>query len=45
MAREEWRHESVVSPVVDGCLSGFGADGYTLAVHGLLALIDRRGEG
>lgn len=44
LARESWRHESVVSSVVDGCMSGFGAAGYTLAVHGLIALIERRGD-
>lgn len=45
LSRETWRHESVLSPVVDALLSGFGAAGYALAIHGLLSLIERRGDG
>ena len=40
MRREPWRHTSVVTPVADGLLCGFGGDGYrlaALAVRGLLA--------
>lgn len=39
MRREPWRHTSVVTPVADGLICGFGGDGYrlaALAVHGLL---------
>lgn len=43
LARESWRHESVLSDVVDACMSGFGAVGYSLAVHGLIDLVERRG--
>jgi len=36
-AREEFRHKSLISPVVKGTILGFGPKSYTL---GLLALID-----
>lgn len=36
-SREEFRHKSLISPVVKGTILGFGAKSYTL---GLLALID-----
>jgi 3-dehydroquinate dehydratase-2 len=32
-AREPWRHTSVVAPVADGSLMGFGGHGYELAVE------------
>lgn len=34
-SREEFRRESVISPVVDGVISGFGTDGYLLAMKWL----------
>ncbi|MFC6464693.1 type II 3-dehydroquinate dehydratase [Marinilactibacillus sp. GCM10026970] len=34
-ARESFRKESVVAPACIGQISGFGAAGYTLAVHAL----------
>lgn len=34
-AREAWRHESVISPVATGIVSGFGGDGYHLAIEAL----------
>ena len=34
-AREDFRHVSVLSSVVDGTISGFGGYGYVLAVHAL----------
>jgi 3-dehydroquinate dehydratase-2 len=37
-AREEFRHVSVVSGVVDGSISGFGGLSYVLAIHALVAL-------
>jgi len=39
-AREPFRHVSVIAPVSDGCIAGFGGMGYRLAVeavHQLLA--------
>jgi 3-dehydroquinate dehydratase-2 len=32
-SREEFRHTSLISPVVAGCIFGFGMDGYRLALH------------
>jgi 3-dehydroquinate dehydratase-2 len=37
-AREDFRHVSVLAPVVDGSISGFGGMGYALAVQALLRL-------
>jgi len=37
-AREDFRHVSVLSSVVDGTISGFGGMGYALAVQALLRL-------
>lgn len=36
-ARENFRHTSVVAPVATGTISGFGGDGYRLAVAALFA--------
>ncbi len=36
-AREEFRHHSVVAPVVLGQIVGLGPDGYRLALHHLIA--------
>lgn len=41
-AREPWRHTSVVAPVADGTIAGFGALGYELAVGAVASLVDRR---
>ncbi len=41
-AREAWRHESVLSPVVSGLIAGLGADGYELAAQALLRLHARQ---
>ena len=38
-AREPWRHTSVVTPVADGCISGFGGLGYELAVQAVARLL------
>jgi 3-dehydroquinate dehydratase-2 len=38
-AREEFRHVSVLSPVVNGTISGFGGLGYVLAVHAVATLL------
>lgn len=40
-AREPWRVTSVVAPVADGSVSGFGALGYELAVRATAALLSR----
>lgn len=37
--REAWRHHSVVSPVADGVIAGFGGDGYRLAAEALKGLL------
>lgn len=37
-AREDFRHISVLSTVVNGTISGFGGHGYLLALHSLLTL-------
>ena len=37
-AREEFRHISVLSPVANGTISGFGGVGYALAVQALVQL-------
>lgn len=40
-AREEWRHQSVITPVATGVISGFGGRGYELAVEAVAGLVDR----
>ena len=39
--REPWRHESVVAPVSDGSIVGFGGLGYVLAVQAVARLLAR----
>lgn len=41
-AREPWRRRSVVTPVADGCISGFAGFGYELAVRAALLLVENR---
>ncbi|MCK8826643.1 type II 3-dehydroquinate dehydratase [Natroniella acetigena] len=38
--REEFRHKSVISPVVTGQIAGFGVASYILALQQVLRLID-----
>jgi 3-dehydroquinate dehydratase II len=38
-AREPWRHTSVVTPVADGCISGFGGLGYDLAIEAVARML------
>jgi 3-dehydroquinate dehydratase II len=42
-AREEFRRTSVIAPVCDGSIAGFGLTGYELAVRAALALLSERG--
>jgi 3-dehydroquinate dehydratase-2 len=39
MRREPWRHTSVVTPVADGLICGFGGDGYRLAALAVRELL------
>jgi 3-dehydroquinate dehydratase-2 len=41
-ARESFRHESLLSPVVEGCIFGFGLNGYALAVDFCLNYLNKR---
>jgi 3-dehydroquinate dehydratase-2 len=41
-AREPWRHRSVLSPVVDGTIAGFGGLGYALAIEAVASLLAAR---
>ncbi|MHB1854573.1 MAG: type II 3-dehydroquinate dehydratase [Acidimicrobiales bacterium] len=43
-AREPFRHRSVLAPVVDGSVAGFGGLGYRLAVEAIIALVGTRGQ-
>jgi 3-dehydroquinate dehydratase II len=44
-AREEWRHASVIAPVVDGSITGLRADGYRLAIEAVAARLATSSEG
>ena len=44
-AREEWRHLSVIAPVVDGSITGLRAAGYRFAVEAVAALLADHSEG
>ena len=39
-SREEFRHKSLISPVVKGSILGFGAKSYILGLESILDLID-----
>jgi 3-dehydroquinate dehydratase-2 len=39
--REPFRHKSVVAPVADGLIAGFGGIGYSLAIQAVARLLDR----
>ncbi len=40
--REQFRRTSVISPVVDGTIAGFGVNGYALAVGAVIGLLGAR---
>ena len=42
--RERWRHTSVIAPVADGAIAGFGGFGYGLAVAAVARLLEQRGK-
>ncbi|MBU0683238.1 MAG: type II 3-dehydroquinate dehydratase, partial [Candidatus Omnitrophica bacterium] len=39
-AREEFRHKSLIAPVVTGQISGFGKDSYCLAIKALINILN-----
>ena len=39
-ARESWRHTSVIAPVADGSICGFGPLGYDLAIEAVARMLD-----
>ena len=41
-AREEWRHHSLLAPVVIGSICGLGWRGYVLGLEALLDLLEER---
>jgi len=41
-AREEWRRHSVISPVVDGTITGLRSAGYRLAIDAAATLLEER---
>ena len=41
-AREDFRHASVVAPVADGTIAGFGFQSYILALRAVASLLDSR---
>jgi 3-dehydroquinate dehydratase-2 len=43
--REEFRHRSLTAPACVGQIMGFGSHGYILAFEGLVAHIQKTGEG
>ncbi|MBN2243280.1 MAG: type II 3-dehydroquinate dehydratase [Acidobacteria bacterium] len=43
-AREEFRHLSVISPVVEGTVAGLGWRSYTCAMEGLIGILRERGK-
>lgn len=44
LARERWRHASVIAPVASGYVAGFGGYGYELAVTAAARMLGLSGE-
>lgn len=42
--REPWRSTSVIAPVADGVIAGFGGDGYRLAIAAVASMLLRRSQ-
>jgi len=42
--REKFRHHSYITPVAAGMITGFGAQGYPLALEALSSVIDRSSQ-
>ena len=40
--RESWRRQSVIAPVAEGTIAGFGGLGYELAIDAVAALLESR---
>ena len=43
-ARESFRHTSVIAPVADGVIAGFGSLGYELALHAVSRCLEERSK-
>jgi 3-dehydroquinate dehydratase-2 len=43
--REEWRHRSMISPVVDGTIQGLGWRSYTTALRAVVEIAREKKEG
>ena len=43
-AREEFRHKSLIAPVVTGQISGFGKESYLFGVKALINIIDEKSK-
>jgi 3-dehydroquinate dehydratase II len=41
-AREEFRHQSVISPVVVGCISGLGVRSYACGIQAMIEILKER---
>ena len=41
-SREKFRHESYISRVANGCICGFGALGYELAIYSIIRLLQQK---
>lgn len=44
-AREPFRHVSLIAPVCIGCISGFGAESYLMAIHAMSRILTKQASG